>query len=551
MASESVLGGFSGPALVVDAVGRVVGASPAAEPLAAALSDDPDRRLMMLIAAAIEGGPRNECITVSEDRTFEMTLLPLIGDAVLLVGRDATLDHNLRSALVDSRKRYKDIVECSSDFAWETGVDGTFEFVSPRGALGYGAAELVGRRPHELLHERQDPSAPLPFAATAAMEDVMVWFRAADGTATCLQTSCLPRFDRNDEWAGARGVCRDVTEARARDEALARARRRERLVAGLVNTIREEVDPEKLLARAAEATGRALDATFCWIYRVDDDVAFVRAAAFGGRHDDTPAAFLVGELAGLAQRRGVVDIACEGYRVIAAAARHRRGVNGAICVARYETDKPWNADDGALLGAVGEHLGIAIEQIASHETLKRLSRTDALTGLLNRRAFGDELLNRYDIARRTGRSAAVLYLDLDNFKLVNDVHGHRQGDAVLRGWAEVLRTYTRSSDVIARLGGDEFAIWLEDTGENGAVAKAESLIGAGGGLAPYSGDPEKPLRVSVGVAVFDPGTSETLDDVIARADAAMYRAKKSGKDAYALAPSIETRDAKKEKEGKR
>ena len=80
--------------------------------------------------------------------TLEMTALPLADGAVLLLGRDATLDHNLRGALVDLRQRYKDLVEISSDFAWETGGRGTFVFVSPQGALGWRADELEIGRAH-------------------------------------------------------------------------------------------------------------------------------------------------------------------------------------------------------------------------------------------------------------------------------------------------------------------------------------------------------------------------------------------------------------------
>ena len=233
---------------------------------------------------------------------------------------------------------------------------------------------------------------------------------------------------------------------------------------------------------------------------------------------------------------GPLEVEVDGGRVLAAPARYRHHVNGAIAVSRPSTAKRWSSGDGALLVAVAEHLGIAIEQIANQATLKRLSRTDELTGLPNRRGFMTELRRRHAHALRTGRPAALLYTDLDNFKLVNDTHGHQRGDAALKAWVEVVSQRMRASDVFARLGGDEFAAWLEEAGEAAAIAKAADLLAASKRLESYSGDPERPLRVSIGIAVFDPVSEERLDGLLARADAAMYRAKNGGKGNYALAP---------------
>ncbi len=534
IAAETIYARFEGLALVLDGEGRVLGASASARPLAATL--EREGRLENLVAATLALGPRCERVTLVDGRVFDLTLFPLVGEGVLAVARDLTFDRNLHEALVESRGRYKDIVACSSDFAWETGADGCFVFVSPRGALGYTATELVGRHPRELLAERQDPNAPLPFASTQPLDGAITWMRRADGTAACLSTACIPRLDGDGHWLGARGVCRDVTEARARDEALARARARERLVVRLVNGIREEVDPERLLGRAAEAAGAALDVDFCWIFRIGDDGRFYRAASHGLTDEDGPIGFLAADLATLSGAEGPVEMPIEGFHVLAAVTRHHGARNGVVCVGRIETRAGWGEDEAALLAAVAEHLGIAIEQIANHEVLKRLSRTDELTGLLNRRAFDDELTNRYQMARRSGRKSAILYVDLDNFKAVNDVHGHKQGDAVLKGWAAALARYSRAGDVIARLGGDEFAVWLEDTDEAGARAKARSLLDAARGLERYSGDPERLLGASIGIAVLDPDAGEPLDRLIARADAAMYAAKHGGKGRVAVAP---------------
>ncbi|MFQ5958757.1 MAG: diguanylate cyclase [Alphaproteobacteria bacterium] len=547
LASEAILRDFPGAALVTDGAGRVLGASETAAPLVTALNRGSIGQLAASISRTLASGAHCESITVATGETFDLAFVPLVGDGVLVVGLESTLSRNLQRALVDSRRRYKDLVECSSDFAWEVGSDGTFTFVSPRGALGYEAKDLVGLRPQDLVHERHDDSTPLPFHSTVPAEGATVWLRAADGSAACVETSSIPLFDRGGGWTGVRGLCRDVTEARARDEALARARRREDLVTGLVNTIREEVDPEMLLARAADSTGRALGVTLCWIYRLGDDGAFVRAAMFGSAPDDAPDDALVAAFERMAGESRVDEVTVAGRPGLATTARHRRGVNGAVCVARDADANGWSDDDYALVAAVGEHLGIAIEQIANHEALLRLSRTDELTGLLNRRAFTDELRRRHGHALRTGRAGSLLYVDLDNFKLVNDVHGHQRGDEALKEWAEVLSRNTRVGDVPARLGGDEFAVWLEETDEQGAIAKAKELLASGSRLARFSGDSERPLCVSVGVAVFDPASDESLDELVTRADGAMYEAKRGGKGKFAIAPPAAMANAEQER----
>ncbi|HEC90662.1 MAG TPA: GGDEF domain-containing protein [Alphaproteobacteria bacterium] len=178
-----------------------------------------------------------------------------------------------------------------------------------------------------------------------------------------------------------------------------------------------------------------------------------------------------------------------------------------------------------------------MEQIANHERIVKLSRTDSMTGLLNRRAFLEEELPRnIDRLSRNGRFAGLFYLDLDNFKLVNDVHGHHVGDKVIIALRDLMIEYSRPGDVMARLGGDEFAMWLNGIPENVARGRAEELVKAGETLRRFSGDAGHPLGLSVGVAIYEPDAEESLEELLARADAAMYDVKRTGKGGYEIAP---------------
>ncbi|MDP9346956.1 MAG: EAL domain-containing protein [Actinomycetota bacterium] len=153
---------------------------------------------------------------------------------------------------------------------------------------------------------------------------------------------------------------------------------------------------------------------------------------------------------------------------------------------------------------------------------------DALTGLPNRTLFGDRLAQALRRVRRTERGVAVLFIDLDRFKVVNDSLGHKAGDRLLVDVTARLSAVLRPSDTLARFGGDELTLVCEQVaGENEAIAIAERVLGAFAEPFPTGGDGEAFLQASIGIAVSRHGF-ETPDDLIRDADTAMYRAKQSG-----------------------
>ena len=158
----------------------------------------------------------------------------------------------------------------------------------------------------------------------------------------------------------------------------------------------------------------------------------------------------------------------------------------------------------------------------------RVAAVDPLTGLFNRRYFLSRLHEEVERARRQSSALAVLMIDIDNFKQLNDQLGHGVGDAVLRGAGDVLRRSVRSFDVCARFGGDEFAILMPGSGSQSARQIAERIRGGIEDSRPPGGPWADDLRVSasVGLATFS-GT--TADDLIERADRALYIAKRAGK----------------------
>lgn len=167
----------------------------------------------------------------------------------------------------------------------------------------------------------------------------------------------------------------------------------------------------------------------------------------------------------------------------------------------------------------------ARKEYESHLTY--LATHDGLTGLFNRRWFGEELRAELAEARRYGTTGAVLFLDLDNFKDVNDTLGHAAGDQVLVKVAHVLRDAVREPDRVARVGGDEFAVLLRRISADQAEMAAQRLLESLRRIPVTVAGGSFHVTASIGLASI-PGQEQTPDDLLARADLAMYRAKETG-----------------------
>jgi diguanylate cyclase (GGDEF)-like protein len=158
---------------------------------------------------------------------------------------------------------------------------------------------------------------------------------------------------------------------------------------------------------------------------------------------------------------------------------------------------------------------------------------DGLTGLATYRVLRDRLASEVARSDRTGDPFAVLFVDLDNFKKVNDEFGHEAGNEVLRGAARECTAHIRTTDLAARYGGDEFVLVLVRTRVDGALGVADKVRATVEGMGRTLGYAEGLVTVSVGVAEFVPGQGPETEDVLVAADRALYRAKASGRNQVA------------------
>lgn len=198
--------------------------------------------------------------------------------------------------------------------------------------------------------------------------------------------------------------------------------------------------------------------------------------------------------------------------------------------------------DGRTVGRVWNFRDVT-ERRRFEERLQHLADHDPLTDLYNRRRFEDELQRELSRATRYGHGGALLLMDLDHFKSVNDNFGHIWGDETLRRVAAILRERLRNTDVLARLGGDEFAVLLPEGDEVRAVKLAEELLEVLRSQAIETDRGEIQLTTSIGVVTLDALKDSEMDPLVA-ADTAMYRAKHEGRDRVcAHTPSTNGHDA--------
>jgi diguanylate cyclase (GGDEF)-like protein len=224
-----------------------------------------------------------------------------------------------------------------------------------------------------------------------------------------------------------------------------------------------------------------------------------------------------------AQQTGALRIAEHGDHT--AMAKALTGGPEVLVVSRR--GRPFTQEEQALFGYLAQQTALAIENAALHDQLRRQATVDELTGLANHRRFHEALQHEAQRTARSGRPTGLALVDIDDFKAVNDRHGHQFGDVVLRTVAEVVGNSCRATDVAARYGGDDLAVILADTDVDGAWTTGEGIRRAIEGLEVALPDGTSlRVTVSVGVSALDAGDAAA---VIEAADIALYDAKRQGK----------------------
>ena len=290
---------------------------------------------------------------------------------------------------------------------------------------------------------------------------------------------------------------------------------------------REAEDAARRLAAIVEQSGNAILAVDCegritaWNHGAERLLGYDAEHAIG-----RPMLLVVPEERGEEERellRQVLDgttITYESQRVHA----DRSVIDVSL------TASPLRDAQGSVI-AVSMIVRDVTESKRSEQRLQHGATHDPLTGLLNRGAFDAQLARSIAFARRQGSAAALVLLDIDHFKYINDTYGHAVGDATLRRVAEILGHRLRETDTLARLGGDEFGLILAGTPVHVALGVADEFLDAirADTIIHPEGHAIR-LTASIGLTAIDPAGESTAEDVLRQADIAMYEAKEAGRD---------------------
>lgn len=429
-------------------------------------------------------------------------------------------------------------------------ADGRFVFVSAacERIFGYTAAEMIGRPMIDLVHP-DDRARTLH-----AVDDIVAGFHQLhfenryvrkDGRIVHIMWSA--RWSPEDRVRVA--VARDVTERK----------RAESLQAALYAISEATYDTEDLVAlfaRVHAIVGALLPSQNFFIALHDREPDVLSFPYFVDEHQEAPRpsplddrtmsatvirsghpVHLVGDAQlGKPQRR-LADVGDHVGQWLGLPLRTQNGVLGALVLTNQSSGSHYSQQDIELLQFVCVHVAASVERKQVETWLRHVAGHDRLTGLPNRELLNDRLRSALSRARRDRSHVAVLYVDLDHFKPINDTLGHATGDLVLREVAKRLSRCVRESDVVARMGGDEFVLILHDLDSADDARTVAAKICHALGEPFEVTDQRLVLTSSVGFALYpEHGDDDQL--LVQRADAAMYRAKNEGGHRVVMAEAV-------------
>ena len=302
-----------------------------------------------------------------------------------------------------------------------------------------------------------------------------------------------------------------------------------------VRRLNQSLDPSQVLLRVCEEATRLLHADNASVFLGSASDGVRAEATYGGPPGSIGEAVKAGEgLVGDVVERDESMLAAgaaagktdaRAHRALAVPLRWEGRLRGVLAVG-FEHEQSVSRDELGLLEEFGELAATACRNASAHGELARAARTDTLTGCLNHSAMQDALGREVERCRRRGHALSLVIVDLDEFKQVNERHGHLAGDEVLRQVGESLRESVRAYDLVARYGGDEFAVIAMDADEATASEVARRALEAIGGALGTLGSAGQATAATAGVAEWHTGDSPS--ELIGRADRALLHGKHSG-----------------------
>jgi len=469
---------------------------------------------------------------VRKDGSFgvgELSAFPLRNENGDIIGfrgvsHDVSERVRMEEALRQSEERYRTIMYEMHDDYFEVDLAGNYTFVNDAfcRSVGYATEELIGMN-YRLTNpgddaERIYKAFKQVYLTGQPTKAITFEFIRKDGSSGVGELSALPMRNENGEIVGFRGVSHDVSERIRMEEALRRSEEKYR-------TILEEIEEGYYeINRAGNITfvnkaacrqfGRSEEELIGTNYRdyvPKEDIKSVYKAWNKVYRTGEPL-----------QSYPFVTVRKDGTQIFL-----------------ENSVSPLRNKEGKIIGFRAVSRDVT-EHKQYEQKLAEMATHDSLTGLPNRTLLSDRLTMGLALSRRTGNRLAVLMLDLDKFKVINDTMGHAVGDQLLKAVAERLTSVLRKSDTVARIGGDEFVLVLPQVSQPTDAAKlAQRTLDIFRKPLVFDGH-QLNITTSIGIAVY-PEDGKDMEILLKNADTAMYLAKEQGRDAYRFYAGDETK----------
>jgi diguanylate cyclase (GGDEF)-like protein/PAS domain S-box-containing protein len=488
--------------------------------------------------------------------------------------QDITDRIRAEAALRVSEERFRSIAEATQEWIWEIDAQGVYLFCSPavEAILGYKTSDLVGTNCLDIV-------APASRALMGELirrgvqegrgwRDLVLHLQHAKGGIRWLDINAVPLFDDQKTLIGYRGVARDITQRRVQQDRIARLSRIQAVLSGINSTIVRVRDRRELFRESCRIAVQQGGFRMAWIGLVapggmrasplvweglDEGYLADVGSALGSTEEDPGS---VGKAIRYKKMVVANDIETDphtvfktealarGYRsLIAMPLLVSEEVVGVLVLYAGETGF-FDHEELKLLKDLAGDISFALDYIGKEEQLTYVSYYDTLTGLPNRQLFFDRLAQAMHVARAEHRELAVMIIDLQRFKRVNDTLGRSAGDRVLKELATRLERMTAESATAARIGADHFAVVVPNLPGPAMARWIDEWIVQSFAEPIVIDDIELRMSVKIGIALY-PDDAQTAEALFINAEAALKRAKDAADPYLFYSPEINARVAQR------
>jgi len=473
--------------------------------------------------------------------------------------RDATERESRRRAerqLAASEERFSSIADATQEWIWEVDLAGIHTFCNPAVSkiLGFAPEELVGTTSFDYVDESDRKSAievvTTAIAQRTGWRDLVQRWRHKDGSIRFLESTALPLFAANGEVKGYRGTDRDITLRIQQQEKIARLSRIYAVSSGINGMIVRVRERNQLFRDACRIAVEQGGFKMVWIGAIDPESGDGEPIAWAGSgtanidrirltsraglpHSDRPACRAAREnrpivCNDLLNEATLTALASEsasgGYRSLAALPLVSDGRVDAVIVLLAGERDFFDSQEMQLLEELAADISFALDYLVKQERLNYMSLHDPLTGLANREMFFDRLKQVMGTLRDDRRPLAVIVIDLQRFRLINDTLGRGAGDEILKAFASRLEGVFGHAPTLARIGADRFSVAVDGMSSSMLAHLIQYRI-IDGLAFPFSHEGRE-LRVAckIGVAMY-PEDAREPESLFRNAEAALHRAK--------------------------